>query len=85
MGPAGRALRENSSRRIYPERLSGISSEKRNNLTMTRRLSDRDLDPSWSLELGELEKTIKRYGVRRAIALDVPPKKEVEERDEGLG
>jgi hypothetical protein len=52
---------------------------------MTRRLSDRDLDPSWSLELGELEKTIKRYGVRRAIALDVPPKKEVEERDEGLG
>jgi len=71
--------------RLYPERLSGISSEKRNNLTMTRRLSDRDLDPSWSLELGELEKTIERYGVRRVIALDVLPKKAVEERDEGDG
>jgi len=44
MGPAGIALRENSSRRIYPERLSGISSYKRNNLTMTRRLLEGDLD-----------------------------------------
>ena len=63
-----------------------MSSEKRNNLTVTRRLSDRDLDPSWSLELDGLEKAVERYGVRRviseildyirAIALDVLPRKQ---------
>jgi len=55
-------------REIYSERLDGIGSEKRNTLTMTRRLLEKDPDLSWSLELDGLERAIERYDVRRLSA-----------------
>jgi len=54
----------------------GMDSEKRNTLTIVRGLPRDRLDPSWSIELEELERITERHGVRGAITLDVLPRKQ---------